>query len=120
MFSMDEPLSGLRPTEDELRLTSAICAHAESALTVARRTETAAEHARVLSLLLATFPALSSAPTVDDLLDLAARTIVPGLGFERCAGYTVEDAELVLRAAVGWVDGDAAPSTLAVGATSSR
>jgi diguanylate cyclase (GGDEF)-like protein len=102
MFSMDEPLSGLRPTKDELRLTSAICAHAESALTVARRTETAAEHARVLSLLLQTFPVLSAAPTAEDLLDLAARTIVPGLGFERCAGYTAEGSELLLRASVGW------------------
>jgi diguanylate cyclase (GGDEF)-like protein len=114
MFSMDEPLSGLRPTEDELRLTSAICAHAESALTVARRTEAAAEHARVLSLLLQTFPALSAAPTVEDLLDLAARTIVPGLGFERCAGYTVEGSELVLRAAAGWAEGDALPARLAI------
>jgi diguanylate cyclase (GGDEF)-like protein len=112
MFSIDEPLSGMRPTEDELRLTSAICAHAESALTVARRTETAAEHARVLSLLLQTFPALSAAPTAEDLLDLAARTIVPGLGFERCAGYTAEGSELVLRAAVGWSDASALPARL--------
>jgi diguanylate cyclase (GGDEF)-like protein len=105
MFSIDEPLSGLRPTEDELRLTSAICAHAESALTVAQRTEAAAEHARVLSLLLETFPALSVAPTAQELLDLAARTIVPGLGFERCAGYTADGAELVLVATAGWEDG---------------
>ncbi len=114
MFSIDEPLSGLRPTEDELRLTSAICAHAESALTVARRTETATEHARVLSLLLQTFPVLSAAPTVEDLLDLAARTIVPGLGFERCAGYTVDGSELVLRAAVGWEDGSTLPARLSI------
>ncbi len=114
MFSIDEPLSGLRPTQDELRLTSAICAHAESALTVAQRTEAAAEHARVLSLLLETYPALSAATTVDDLLDLAARTIVPGLGFERCAGYTSDGPELVLRASVGWSDGDALPARLAI------
>lgn len=114
MFSMDEPLSGLRPAEDDLRLISAICAHAESALTVARRTEAAAEHARVLSLLLQTFPTLSAAPTVEDLLDLAARTIVPGLGFERCAGYTVEGSELVLRASAGWAEDDALPARLAI------
>jgi len=102
MFSMDEPLSGLRPTADELRLISAICSHAESALTVARRTEMAAEHARVLSLLLETFPALPVAPTVEELLQLAVRTIVPGLGFERCTVYLAEGPELVLRAAAGW------------------
>src|SRR5579875_3565090 len=114
MFSMDEPLSGTRPGSDELRLISAICSHAESALTVARRTETAAEHARVLSLLLETFPALSAAPTAEDLLDLAARTIVPGLGFERCAGYTADGSELVLRAAVGWSDPATLPARLDV------
>jgi diguanylate cyclase (GGDEF)-like protein len=102
MFSMDEPLSGRRPGDEELRLISAICAHAESALTVAQRTETAAEHARVLSLLLETFPALATTTSIPELLGLAARTIVPGLGFERVAGYTLEGPELVLGATAGW------------------
>ena len=104
MFSMDEPLSGLRPGSDELRLISAICSHAESALTVARRTEMAAEHARVLSLLLERFPALSVAPSIDELLRIAVDTIVPGLGFERCVAYLAEGGALVLRAAAGWGD----------------
>jgi diguanylate cyclase (GGDEF)-like protein len=114
MFSMDEPLSGLRPSDDELRLISAICSHAESALTVARRTETAAEHARILSLLLEAFPALSSSPTVEELLDLAARTIVPGLGFGRFAAYTAEGSELMLRATAGWAERSALPESLEV------
>ncbi len=112
MFSMDEPLSGLRPGDDELRLISAICAHAESAITVARRTETATEHARVLSLLLETFPALSGAQTLDGLLDLAARTIVPGLGFGRCAAYAADGSALVLRATAGWDDRRLLPGRL--------
>jgi hypothetical protein len=112
MVSMDEPLSGLRPSADELRLISAICSHAESALTVARRTETAAEHARILSLLLTAFPALASSPTVGELLDLAARTIVPQLGFERFAAYTAEGSELVLRASAGWEESSALPDSL--------
>ncbi|HET9123307.1 MAG TPA: GGDEF domain-containing protein [Solirubrobacteraceae bacterium] len=102
LFSMDEPLSGRRPGDEELRLISAICAHAESAITVAQRTETAAEHARVLSLLLETFPALGTTTSVPELLGLAARTIVPGLGFERVAGYALDGPELVLGATAGW------------------
>jgi hypothetical protein len=115
MFSMDEPLSGLRPSDDELRLISAICSHAESALTIARRTETAAEHARVLSLLLETSPALLTAPTLEELLQLAVRTIVPELGFERCAAYVAEGSTLVLRACAGWDDRSLLTDRLRVG-----
>jgi diguanylate cyclase (GGDEF)-like protein len=119
MVSMDEPVSGLRPTADDLRLVRAICSHAETALESARRTEAAAENARVLSLLLATSPALSACATTDELYSLAARTVVPDLGFERFAGYVVEGDRLVLRTTAGWQETAQLPATLDVAAIES-
>lgn len=112
-LSMDEPVSGLRPTEDELRLIGAICSHAEQALEAAQRTEAAAENARILSLLLSTSPALSSCETTAELFDIAGRT-VPELGFERFAGYAVDGPELVLCATCGWEDTALLPPRLDV------
>ena len=100
--SMDEPVSGLRPTHDDLRLIRAICSHAEQALESARRGEWAAEHQRILSLLLEASPALSACATASELLTMAGRTVVPELGFERFAGYAIEAGELTLCATRGW------------------
>jgi diguanylate cyclase (GGDEF)-like protein len=113
--SMDEPTSGLRPDAASLRLIRAICAHAETALETARRTESAAENARVLSLLLQSSPALAACETSSDLLEMAADIVVPQLGFERIAGYRARDGQLVLKTTRGWEDGATAlPMTLAV------
>ncbi len=109
-FSMDEPASGLRPTDEDLRFIGAICSHAEIALESARANEAAAENARILSLLLEVSPSLASCATGDELLSLAVSTIVPELGFERAGAYVVADDRLVLRASAGW---EAAPGLAA-------
>jgi diguanylate cyclase (GGDEF)-like protein len=112
--SMDEPASGMRPCDDDLRLISAICSHAESALESAQRKEKVDENARVLSLLLETSPALSSCSTTAELFDMASQTVVPQLGFERFAGYAVEEDHFVLCATRGWDDTALLPATLLV------
>jgi diguanylate cyclase (GGDEF)-like protein len=102
-LSVDEPESGRRPTEDDLRLLRAICSHAEQALVSARRNERAAENERMLSQLLAAAPALSACSTPHELLETACDAVVPHLGFERIAAYylTLEDT-LELVATRGW------------------
>ena len=119
--SMDEPMSGRRPDADDLRLISAICAHAESALESARHAETAAEHARVLSLLLAAGPALSRCTSADELFALAGQIIVPDLGFERVAAYVADpDGErMLLSATRGWEDPAPLPGSLSTAAVDS-
>jgi diguanylate cyclase (GGDEF)-like protein len=112
--SMDEPTSALRPSDDELRLIRAICSHAESALETAQRTAAAAENARILSLLLECAPALSACVTATELFERAAATVVPRLGFERLAGYTIDDDELVLCATRGWEEETGLPERLSV------
>jgi diguanylate cyclase (GGDEF)-like protein len=106
-LSVDEPNSGKRPTEDDLRLLRAICSHAEQALVSARRNELAAENERMLSQLLAASPALSACSTPGELLETACDTVVPHLGFERIAAYYLLDEDtLALTATRGW-DGPA-------------
>ncbi len=104
LVSMDEPIEGRRPTDDDLRLVRAICSHAEQALESARRSEEAAENQRILSLLLETSPALSACATTGELMSMAGQSVVPHLGFERFAAYVVSDETLTLSATQGWDD----------------
>jgi diguanylate cyclase (GGDEF)-like protein len=119
LISMDEPIDGRRPTDEDLRLVRAICSHAEQALESARRREQAAENHRVLSLLLEISPALSACASTDELMSMAGQSVVPHLGFERFAGYLVSDGKLTLSATQGW-DETAPPSpTLSISAVES-
>lgn len=116
-LSMDEPVSGRRPSEDELRLLRAICSHAEQALASARRNEHATENARMLAQLLGISPALSACTATQELLDAACDTVVPDLGFERIAAYGAGDGvTLQLLAARGWRSSELLSETLSVDA----
>jgi diguanylate cyclase (GGDEF)-like protein len=114
-LSMDEPVSGRRPSDDELRLLRAICSHAEQALASARRNEHATENARMLSQLLGISPALSACSATQELLEAACETVVPDLGFERIAAYGAGDgATLQLLATRGWQSTELLSETLSV------
>ena len=114
---MDEPVSGQRPTEDELRLLRAICSHAEQALASARRNEHATENARMLSQLLGISPALSACTGPQELLEAACDTVVPDLGFERIAAYGAGDGvTLQLLATRGWQSCELLSETLSLDA----
>jgi diguanylate cyclase (GGDEF)-like protein len=102
LISMDEPVDGRRPTDEELRLVRAICSHAEQALENAHRGEEAAENQRILSLLLEVSPALSACADTCELMAMAGQSVVPDLGFERFAAYVVSDEVLALTATRGW------------------
>lgn len=102
-LSMDEPISGQRPRDEELRTLRAICSHAEQALASARRKEWAAENTRMLSQLLGISPALSACTTALGVLEAACDTVVPHLGFERVAAYRAHDGtSLELQVVRGW------------------
>jgi diguanylate cyclase (GGDEF)-like protein len=102
-LSMDEPASGRRPQDGDLRLLRAICSHAEQALQSARRNERAAASERMLSQLLGVSPAMSACSTAFELFEEVGDTVVPHLGFERFAAYeSGEDGQLELRVTRGW------------------
>jgi diguanylate cyclase (GGDEF)-like protein len=119
LVSMDEPIEGRRPTDDDLRLVRAICSHAEQALESARRAEAAAENQRILSLLLGASPALSACATTGELMSMASEIVVPHLGFERFAAYLVADETLTLSATRGWDETASLSMTLSVSAVES-
>ncbi len=115
-LSMDEPMSGRRPGDADLRLLRAICSHAEQALESARKNEWAAANHRMLSQLLEVSPALSASSTAIDLFSAMGDTIVPHLGFERVAVYRTVDAQtLELSLTRGWEATAALADTLALG-----
>ncbi len=102
-LSMDEPVSGRRPEDADLRLLRGICSHAEQALESARKNAGATANHRMLSQLLEVSPALSACSTAVELLAAVADTIVPHLGFERVAMYrTVAGETLELCLTRGW------------------
>jgi diguanylate cyclase (GGDEF)-like protein len=102
LVSVDEPVSGRRPSEDDLRLLRAICSHAEHGLESARRAQRTEDNRRSLSLLLEASPALSACSTTSELLSLAGETVVPQLGFERFAAYALDAGALELCTTRGW------------------
>lgn len=110
--SVDEPVSRRRPTDDELRLLRALCSHAAHGLENARRAARTEENRRMLSLLLETSPALSACTTTAELLQMAGRTVVPQLGFERFAAYWADAGTLTLSARRGWEHADLLAPTL--------
>ncbi len=113
--SMDEPASGRRPSDDDLRLVRTICSHAEQALCAAKRNARAIENGRMLSQLLGASPALSACATTLVLLETACDMVVPHLGFERIAAYGRDADTLELAATRGWPAPAALPLTLEVG-----
>ncbi|MGI8714534.1 MAG: sensor domain-containing diguanylate cyclase [Solirubrobacteraceae bacterium] len=119
LVSMDEPIDGRRPTNEDLRLVRAICSHAEQALESARRREEAAENHKMLSLLLEVSPALSACATAGELMSMAGQSVVPHLGFERFAGYVVSDETLTLSATRGWGETASLSPTLSISAVES-
>ena len=114
-LSVDEPVSGMRPSDDDLRLIRAICSHAEQGLYAARRNERATENGRMLSQLLGASPALGSCATTAVLLETACDIVVPQLGFERIGVYALGDGDtLTLSARRGWEETAGPGTTLAV------
>lgn len=102
-LSMDTPLAGRRPTEDELRLIRAVALHAEQALESAQHTAHTRENERIHSRLLEASPALAACESLSDLLRTACDTVVPELGFERIAAYVRDERDtLQLAHSRGW------------------
>ncbi len=102
-LSVDEPESGCRPGDDELRLLRAICSHAEQALESARDRAEDEILGTMSTRLLAASTRVSLAATRARLGEVVADTVVEQLGFERIAIYGGErEGEFVLTNTRGW------------------
>jgi len=113
VLSVDEPSSGMRPSDSELRLLGVICLYVEQALRTAKRARQTAEDKRMLARLSEVSPRMSACRDRRELYRLMATTITSDLGFDRAAVYARSGAEHVRRVQVlGWESRDLLPDTL--------
>jgi len=113
LFSVDEPISGMRPTDGEVRRLRAICLYVEQALRTAKRTQQNAEHTRMLARLSEISPQMSECLDRRELYRLLGATITADLGFERVAMYIAAGDEDLRRAHVrGWESREMLPERL--------
>jgi diguanylate cyclase (GGDEF)-like protein len=104
VISVDEPETGLRPTDDELDVLVTISQHAALALRIGQDIANDILHHRMLERVLEVSTRLVEAGDVDAVLQAVADGIQDVLGFDKVLISTAErpDEPLVARAAAGW------------------
>jgi diguanylate cyclase (GGDEF)-like protein len=104
VISVDEPLTGLRPTDEELDVLVTISRHAALALRISQDIASDIQHHRMLERVLEVSARLAEAKDVDAVLQAVADGIEDALGFDKVLIGTSEqpDQPLVTRAAAGW------------------
>ncbi len=113
LLSVDEPLSGMRPSDDEVHLLRTICLHVEQALRTAKRTRQNAEDTRMLARVSEISPQMSKCLDRRELYRLVGDTITADLGFERVAVYIAAGDDHLQRVHVrGWESRELLPERL--------
>jgi diguanylate cyclase (GGDEF)-like protein len=111
MVSVDEPLDGKRPSDDELDVLVAVSAHAAFVLQAALIQAADERHLAALEHLLQISARLNETLDVDEILQAVCAGIGVALGF-RCVSVDLVDGDSFrARAAVGWSLDDPALST---------
>ena len=103
-LSVDEPASGRRPSDEELRVLAALTAHAAGAVQAAIDAGEAARHRTSLEHLLAVSARLTEVTALEPMLDAVCAGIRAALGFQNVSVELVDPAtgRAVPQAAVGW------------------
>ena len=121
LLSVDEPISGMRPSDDELLLLRTIGLHVEQALRTAKRSRQNAEDTRMLARLSEISPQMSKCLDRRELYRLVGETITADLGFERVAVYIAAGDESLRRVHVrGWESRELVPERLSSQAVRAR
>jgi diguanylate cyclase (GGDEF)-like protein len=104
VISVDEPETGLRPTDAELDVLITISQHAALAMRIGQDMANDLEHHRMLERVLEVSAGLAGARDADAVLQAVADGIRDALGFDKVLIGTSEQADrpLVTRAAAGW------------------
>ncbi|MFL5944656.1 MAG: diguanylate cyclase [Gaiellaceae bacterium] len=110
IFSVGEPRSGMRPTDDELEVLCALAAHAAIAIETAQQAARTARHRASLEQLLEVSSTLTAAQSTQAILETVCRGIHTALGFHKVSIELVdiETGLLRSRASCGWDPGDPA------------
>jgi diguanylate cyclase (GGDEF)-like protein len=111
MVSVDEPLDGKRPSDDDIDVLVAVSAHAAFVLQAALIQAADERHLAALEHLLQVSARLNETLDVDKILQAVCTGIAEALGF-RCVSVDLVDSDVFrARAAVGWSLDDPALST---------
>jgi diguanylate cyclase (GGDEF)-like protein len=104
IMSVDDPVSGRRPSDDDLRVLSALGAHAAQALQDAQAGADAARHRAALESLLHVSARLTETRALETLLQSVCEGIRGALGFANVSVELLDPASgrVVPKAAVGW------------------
>ena len=104
IMSVDEPLSRLQPTDQELDVLVALAAHAALALQSAQEAAESARHRAALEQLLRVSSQLTETFTIDAILQAVCDGIHEALGFESvCVDLPNPDTGVLeIRATYGW------------------
>ena len=106
VISVDEPESGLRPTDEELDVLVAFAEHVIGAIEAAQAAAGAARDRASLAQLLDISASLVELDSADDVLQAVARGIGQALEFEKVAVCLARDGRFRPTGMSGWEAGD--------------
>jgi diguanylate cyclase (GGDEF)-like protein len=104
IISVDEPVSGRRPVDDELDVLVSLVDHAALAVEAVRESAKSARHQRALEELLAVSSRISGEPSNSEILRRVCTGIRDALEFSNVCAALVdpETGAVVPQAAAGW------------------
>ncbi|HEV2874855.1 MAG TPA: diguanylate cyclase [Thermoleophilaceae bacterium] len=104
VISVDEPVTGLRPTDSELDALVTISRHAALALRIAQEIADDMQHQRMLERVLEVSARLAEADDVEAVLQAVCDGIEDALGFNRVMISLAEEPDMALEpvATSGW------------------
>jgi diguanylate cyclase (GGDEF)-like protein len=104
IISVDEPVSGRRPTDDDLEVLVSLVDHAALAVEAAREAAESARHQRALEELLAVSSRITGEPSSSEILRRVCTGIRDALDFRNVCAALIdpETGALVPEAAAGW------------------
>ena len=111
VMSFGEPLSGLRPTDDQLALAVTLASHAALALEMAQERERLERHQTGLEQLLRVSSQLPQTMTTESILTSVCEAVREALGFDKVLIELRNDETgdlLHPAASAGWDEGEAA------------
>jgi diguanylate cyclase (GGDEF)-like protein len=112
ILSVDEPISGRRPSDDDLAVLAALAAHAAQAMQDAQAATESARHRTALEHLLRVSSRLTETLSIDAILQEVCEGIRAALGFNNVSVELIEanTTRAVPRAVVGWTPEEVAAS----------
>ena len=104
IISVDEPVTGRRPTDDDLDVLVSLVDHAALAVEAAREAAESARHQRALEELLAVSSRITGEPSSSEILRRVCTGIRDALDFSNVCAALVdpETGAVVPQAAAGW------------------